>query len=62
MSHSEEKIPGIERDQRISDEGLNRLRAHLENGAVISEVVLKMWVQRYGQAARELLLKYGRDV
>jgi len=51
--------PGVARDARISDEGLQRLAAHLEGGAKISDMVLAQWIRRYGDAARELLKRHG---
>ncbi|HEY9148321.1 MAG TPA: hypothetical protein VIQ22_04860 [Gammaproteobacteria bacterium] len=51
--------PGVDRTQRISDEGLARLAAQLERGARPSDVVLAQWLRRYGVAARELLQRHG---
>lgn len=50
--------PGVTRDERISEEGLQRLEAHLKSGARIGDAVLAQWIRRYGEAARELLKKY----
>ena len=55
------KKPGISRDNRISEEGLGRLEKQLERGGQISDTVLAQWIRRYGDAARELIRKYGRD-
>jgi hypothetical protein len=49
--------PGVSRDARISDEGLQRLERQLKAGTV-SAAVLEQWVRRYGDAARELIDKY----
>ena len=49
--------PGVSRDARISDEGLQRLERQLKAGTV-SAVVLEQWVRRYGDPARELIDKY----
>ena len=54
------KKPGISRDNRISEEGLGRLEKQLERGGQISDTVLAQWIRRYGDAARELIRKYGR--
>jgi len=50
--------PGVSREQRISDEGLMRLEKQLRSGINISEQVLAQWVKRYGDDARDLILKY----
>ena len=50
--------PGVSRDERISDEGLQRLERQLQSGARISAMVLRQWVKRYGDDARELLQRY----
>jgi len=55
------KTPGISRDNRISDEGLERLEKQLQRGGQVSDAVLAQWIRRYGDAARELIRKYGRD-
>lgn len=55
-----EVIPGISRDDRLSDEGLQRLEKQLQHGARISDMVLRQWVKRYGDAAKQLLARYGR--
>jgi len=51
--------PGISRDNRISDEGLNRLRRQLQSDVRISRPVLDQWVQRYGEKAIKLLKEFG---
>jgi len=53
--------PGVSREQRISDEGLLRLERQLREGRNISAMVLRQWVTRYGQPAKDLLRKYDRD-
>lgn len=52
--------PGVSREARISEEGLQRLAIHLERGTGIADTVLKQWIKRYGEAARELLKRHGR--
>jgi len=54
--------PGVSRKERISDEGLGRLEKQLKLGIKISEQVLQQWVRRYGDAARDLLKKYRREI
>jgi len=55
-------VPGVSREQRISDEGLKRLEKQLQCGVNISEQVLNQWLKRYGAAARNLIAKYrGKD-
>lgn len=53
--------PGVSRQQRISDEGLLRLEKQLKSGINISAPVLKQWVKRYGNSARELIKQYRED-
>jgi hypothetical protein len=50
--------PGISRDNRISDQGLERLRKQLESGAQISQAILQQWVKRYGDQAVQLLAEF----
>jgi hypothetical protein len=56
-----ERSPGISRDNRISDEGLQRLETLLQRGGQVSDTVLAQWIRRYGDAAREILRRHGRD-
>jgi hypothetical protein len=53
--------PGVERQQRLSDKGLERLEKQLASGVNISAVVLEQWIKRYGDAASELIRKYRGD-
>jgi hypothetical protein len=52
--------PGVSRTDRISEQGLERLRNHLESGTAISSVVLSQWIRRYGDAAREIIRQHGQ--
>ena len=52
------QTPGISRDQRISDEGLQRLEKQLQTGTKMSRTVLDQWIKRYGDAAREIIGRY----
>lgn len=52
--------PGVSRNERLSDEGLNRLDNQLARGVNVSTQVLAQWVKRYGDAAREIIRKHGR--
>jgi hypothetical protein len=54
------RIPGITREQRISDEGLQRLEQLLARGGQVSDTVLAQWVRRYGDAARAIIERHGR--
>ena len=54
------RTPGITRDNRISDEGLQRLEQLLARGGQVSDAVLAQWVRRYGKSAAELIERYGR--
>lgn len=53
--------PGVSRDNRISDEGLERLEKQLARGTKIARPVLAQWVRRYGDAARDIISKYIAD-
>jgi hypothetical protein len=50
--------PGVNRDNRIADEGLQRLEQQLKNGSGISQQVLDQWIKRYGDKATEIIQKY----
>jgi len=54
------RTPGISREHRISDEGLQRLERQLQRGGQISDAVLAQWISRYGDAAREIIARHGR--
>ena len=56
-----DRSPGISRESRISDEGLQRLQAQMQRGGQISDAVLLQWIRRYGDAARTIIRRYGRD-
>ena len=51
--------PGVSRDNRLSDEGLDRLRRQLSSGIKISQPVLLQWIKRYGEAARTIIEQHG---
>ena len=53
------RTPGVSRGDRISDEGLRRLEAQLNTGSRIADAVLRQWIRRYGEPARELLRRHG---
>jgi len=50
-------VPGVSHRDRIPDDGLLRLERQLRAGT-ISAVVLKQWVLRYGDAAKQLIDRY----
>ena len=54
--------PGVSRADRISDDGLERLRRQLSRGINISQPVLQQWVRRYGNEAAELIREHGYKV
>ena len=56
-----DRSPGISREARISDEGLQRLEALMHRGGQINDAVLLQWIRRYGDAARSIIRKYGRN-
>ena len=53
-----EPSPGVDRTDRISDKGLQRLEKQLKSGVRVSDPVLEQWIRRYGEAAREIIRKY----
>jgi len=57
--NSKKPSPGVSRDHRISDDGLDRLRKQLDSGVNISQPVLMQWVKRYGDAALEIIEQHG---
>jgi hypothetical protein len=55
-----QRTPGVSRQERISDAGLERLEKQLQSGSQISDPVLAQWIRRYGEAAREIIRAHGR--
>ena len=53
-------MPGVARQQRLSDEGLARLDKQLESGVNMSRRVLAQWIIRYGDSARKVIKKHAR--
>ncbi|MBI3188756.1 MAG: hypothetical protein HYZ31_12930 [Gammaproteobacteria bacterium] len=53
--------PGVSREARISDEGLQRLEQQLMRGGHISPLVLAQWIKRYGEPAREMIKRYAHQ-
>ncbi len=53
--------PGVSRQHRISEQGLQRLENQLTRGARMSDEVLAQWIRRYGAAAREIIRRHNRD-
>jgi len=51
--------PGINRDNRISDEGLQRLEMQLKTGRRPSQPVLQQWVKRHGDSAQKIIDQYS---
>jgi hypothetical protein len=51
--------PGVTRDNRLSDEGLLRLEQQLKEGRKMSTMVLKQWIVRYGDPARDIIRRYN---
>jgi hypothetical protein len=52
--------PGVSRQNRISDDGLERLEKQLARGARINTPVLAQWIRRYGENAREIIKQHGQ--
>lgn len=62
MSPDFKPQPGISREQRLSELGLQRLEQQLQRQAGITDQVLKQWIRRYGKAAEQLIRKHGRKL
>ena len=54
--------PGVSREQRIDEQGLERLRRQLASGVRIARPVLLQWIRRYGDDARAVLQEHGVDI
>jgi len=52
--------PGVSREERISNEGVQRLNNHLTNGARMKPAILKQWIKRYGDSARYLIKQHDQ--
>jgi len=50
--------PGVSREKRLSYEGLQRLENHLKTGPRMNSLILKQWIKRYGDSARQLIKQY----
>ena len=59
---SRKPVPGVSREQRVSDEGLLRLQKQLQSGVRVSDAVLQQWIKRYGDAARDIIRKYTSKI
>lgn len=53
-------IPGVSRQQRLTEEGLQRLHKQLSGGAAMTDTVLAQWIRRYGDAARDIIRHANR--
>jgi len=53
--------PGVSRDNRIAEEGLQRLERQLASGRRISQQVLDQWVKRYGPAAQAIIERHQKN-
>ena len=58
--HDKPRTPGITRNDRLSNEGLQRLDRQLAFGSQISNTVLRQWIRRYGEPARDIIRRHGR--
>ena len=54
------RTPGISRDKRLSDDGLQRLERQLRSGSQISDPVLTQWIRHDGEPARKIIRRHGR--
>ena len=53
-------FPGVSRQSRLSDEGLQRLEKQLAAGIRVAPPVLAQWIKRYGEPAREIIKLHGQ--
>lgn len=58
--NSKTPSPGVSRQDRLSDEGLQRLEKQLAAGIKIGSPVLAQWIKRYGESAREMIKSHGQ--
>ena len=54
------RTPGVSRDERLSDEGLQRLEKQLASGVRVNTPVLAQWIRRYGDEARQIIKRHGQ--
>ena len=52
--------PGVNRAERLSSDGLDRLDKQLGSGVNISIEVLAQWIRRYGDQARLIIRKHNK--
>lgn len=57
---NEKRSPGVSREERLSDEGLQRLEKQLAGGVRVNTPVLAQWIRRYGDAARQIIKQHGQ--
>lgn len=60
MTNKNLPSPGVSREDRISDKGLQRLEEQLARGGQVSVLVLAQWIRRYGDAARDIIKRHGQ--
>ena len=53
--------PGVSRQRTTADEGLARLEKQLRTVSGITDFVLLQWIRRYGEAARVIMRRHGRN-
>lgn len=53
-------VPGVSREERLSEDGLQRLDRQLKSGSQVSDLVLTQWIRRYGEKARAIITQHGR--
>jgi len=54
------RAPGVHRQSRLCDEGLQRLEKQLARGSRVDPAVLGQWIKRYGEPAREIIKRHGQ--
>lgn len=62
MTTKKQSQPGVSRENRISDDGLERLRKQLSKGPKMSQMVLQQWLKRYGEDARRVMKEFGIEL
>jgi len=62
VTENKQPKPGVSRENRVSDEGLERLRKQLSSGPKMSQMVLRQWLKRYGEEARAVMKQFGIEL
>ena len=60
MMSGKDRAPGVSRQTRLSDAGLQRLEKQLADGVGVNVPVLAQWIRRYGEPARDIIRRHGQ--